>query len=218
MSPRKVVSAFVVLVGLLSWPTESLGIAFNIKVVSRGQKAKALPGWPKGVMRVINHPLRSDGWSFFFSGCANDNRLFVMRIRGTEDVNALLKVLAGVKAKKIILRLDPSPGVKLFGRAGAVFSLGNQSLLDDWYKRLPQARPGVRVFGVHRYRKTPSAQPPTLTVYTGRKGFDLKKLSVPVNIEVAAPALGHYRKQYEERCVAIDEFLDRLRVRRKKMK
>lgn len=203
---------------LLAMPTAAWAVAGNDKVVSRGQKAKALPGWPKGVMKVINHPLRTDGWHPWFSECPNDHYDYVMDVRRMEDVNALLKVLAGVKAKTVVLHLDASGGAPHAGGAGAVFSLGNQPILDRWFKRLPVAEPGVRRFGVHRYRKPPTAQPPTLTVYTGWKSFDWKKLKVPLRIEVKTATAEAYRKAHEEAFETIDEFIDRHNARRRAAK
>jgi hypothetical protein len=203
---------------LLAISTPAAAISGTAKVASRGKPAQALPGWPDGVMKLINHRLRTDGWHSWFSELPNDGNYYGMDIRGMDDVNALLKLLAAVKAKRVVLNLDPAAGGSHVGGVGAVFSIGNQPILDRWFKRLPVVKPGVRRFGVNRYRKPPTAQPPTLTVYTGSKWFNWKKLIVPLKVEVTTGTTVAYRKRYEEAFETIDEFIERHNARRRAAK
>ena len=40
------------------------------------------------------------------------------------------------------------------------------------------------MFGLHRFREPPVAEPPTLTLYVRHKAVDMEKLIVPGNVEV----------------------------------
>jgi hypothetical protein len=200
---------------LLAAPRPVAALSGKDKVASRGKPAKALPGWPEGVMKLINHRLRTDGWNSWFSELPNDMNYYGMDVRGMDDVNALLKLLAAVKAKHVVLNFDPAAGGRHVGGAGGVFAIGNQPILDRWFKQLPVVAPGVRRFGLHRHRKPPTAQPPTLTVYTGSKWFDWKKLKVPLKVEVTTATAAAYRERYEEQFETIDKFIERHNARRR---
>ena len=63
-----------------------------------------------------------------------------------------LQTLAALHAR----RPDMVIGFEMFPRRV-------QPVLDRWYGHLREVEPGVRAFGVHRYRASPTAQPPTLT-------------------------------------------------------
>jgi hypothetical protein len=186
---------------------QALALSGEDKVVARGQTAKALPGWPQGVLEFINDPLRVNGWHPWFSECPNDGYYYSMEVRQPQDVNHLIKLLAAIKANKVELNLDPANGARHADGVGAIFALGNQAIMDRWFKTLPEIEPGIRQFGVHRYREPPAAQPPTLTIYVGHKAVDLKKLRIPVNIEVTAPTAKSYREEHAEAIKAIDEFI-----------
>lgn len=203
---------------LLAAPRPAAAISGTHKVAFRGKPVTALPGWPEGVMKLINHRLRTDGWHPWFSELPNDMNYYGMDVRGMDDVNALLKLLAGVKAKRVVLNFDPAAGGRHVGGAGGVFTIGNQPIVDRWFKHLPVVKPGVRRFGVNRYRKPPTAGPPTLTVYTGSKWFDWKKLTVPLKVEVTTATAAAYRERYEERFETIDEFIERHNARRRAAK
>jgi hypothetical protein len=187
---------------------QALAVSGEDKVVARGQMAKALPGWPQGVLKVINDPLRVNGWHPWFSECPNDGYYYSMDVRQPQDVNHLITLLAAIKAGKLELNLDPAEGAPHADAVGAIFGLGNQVIVDSWFKTLPEIEPGFRQFGVHRYHEPPPAQPPTLTIYVGHKAVDLKKLRIPANIEVTAPTAKSYREEHADVIKVIDEFID----------
>ena len=168
---------------------------------------KRLEGWPEGVMKVINHPFRTKGWHHFFSECPNDAYYFGLDLETPADLHRLLKVFSTIKADKLILALDPNDGGHHVEGAAAVFSLGNQPIIDQWYKHLKIDKDGKRVFGVNRYTEPPTAQPPTLTIYTGHRAVDLDKLRLPEHLLVRASIAKVYREKFPDRVKAIEAFI-----------
>ena len=100
----------VFLVSILPLLSHAIASSWTNPVVARGQKAEGIPSWPKGVLRLINDPLRTGGWNPGFSECPNDGYYFGMDVRQPEDVNHLIKVLAAIEAKTLRLNLDPAEG------------------------------------------------------------------------------------------------------------
>ena len=94
MKTKLVMAAAVFLSSVVATRSESHAESGKDRVVARGQLAKALPGWPQGVLELINHPVRVNGWHPWFSECANDGCYYEMDVRGPEDVNHLIKILA----------------------------------------------------------------------------------------------------------------------------
>ncbi|MHC4405125.1 MAG: hypothetical protein ACYTG0_36220 [Planctomycetota bacterium] len=208
MINTKRVTAVVVLLSIaLLVPPHAAAISGKSKVVSKGQKAKAMAGWPKGVLALVNDPLRTNGWHPWFSECPNDRYYYAMEVRRPEDVNHLVGILAAIKAEAVQLRLDPAKGASHADGVGAVFTLGNQLIINGWYLRLPEVAPGIRQFGLHRYHKPPTAQPPTLTLYIGHKAVDLKRLTIPTRVDVAAPNAESYRAKHSDAFEAVDAFV-----------
>jgi hypothetical protein len=165
------------------------------QVAWSGQPVAGVAGWPEGTLALINDPLRTDGWNPWFSECSNDVNFYAYKIHDTDDVNRLLKSLAGIKTTQATLRLNPGKQAAALGfstvlpktnQTAAVFSVGNQRLLDEWYRRLPVVKPGVRMFGVNQYTNTPVAAPPALMIYVGHKTIDLQKLQIPDTVTVVA--------------------------------
>ena len=148
MKTKLVIVAAVVLWSAVVVPSQALAISGRDRVVARGQMAKALPGWPQGVLALINHPTRVNGWHPWFSECPNDRYYYELDVRRPEDMNRLLEALAAVKAETVQLRLDPADGAPHADGVGAVFALGNQPILDRWFTTLTEVEPGVRQFGV----------------------------------------------------------------------
>jgi len=208
MQAKRLTVAAVLLSITVLGPSHASAASGTFEVVTREREAKAVPGWPKGVLKLINDPLRTSGWYSWFSECANDGYYYGMDVRRPEDVNRLIKILAAIEAKTIELRLDPAEGAPHANGVGAIFALGNQSIVNRWFLTLREVKPGIRQFGVHEYRKPPTAQPPTLTLYVGHRAIDLKKLTIPANVEVTAPNAKSYRKKHKDAFIAIDEFIE----------
>lgn len=151
-------------------------------------------GWPAGVRDLANHPLRRQGWDFFFSELPNDRLVFGYRVEQTEDAHRLLQSLAAVQDPRAQVHLSPEREFRWDQPAGeaygASFSLGSQKLLNEWWRRLPGGK-----FGVHHYPEPPQAAPPTLILYLGREHVDLEKLRIPERLAVTALVTEEQRKQ-----------------------
>ena len=151
-------------------------------------------GWPEGVLAIINDPARRNGWQPWFSEWPNDIIHFEMAPAEMDQLNALIQRLAEVRApvRRVVLSPAAEPSGLGFvtqlepGNAvPAVFALGSQPVIDQWYDRLPEDKR----FGVHQFEEAPTAMPPTLTVYVGHDMVDLEKLRVPLVLEVAVVEL-----------------------------
>ena len=215
MKLRLLTVVVLFLSGGLLLPSRALGIAGKDRVAAKGQEARAIPGWPEGVLELINDPVRANGWHSWFSECPNDKYYYEMDVRRPEEVNRLIGILASIRAEAVQVRLDPAEGAAHAGGVGAIFSLGNQSIMNRWFQRLPEVEPGIRQFGVHRYRKPPAVLPPTLTLYVGHKAVDLEKLTIPPNVDVAAPNAASYRAKQKDAFQAIDAFIERHKTNQK---
>jgi len=202
---------------LAASPGAAFGIAGKDKVATPGRPVQAEAGWPEGVLNVVNDATRTAGWRPWFSECPNDATYYAMRVGGIDDLNRLTNLMAAVQAKGVRVRLDPARTASHGDLAAAVFSLGNQTLLDAWFAQLREVEPGVRGFGVHRYRRPPAALPPTLTFYAGHPAVDLTRLDVPAGVEVCAAVPEAYRAEHPGDPVvkAIDAFVIRHRAKRK---
>jgi hypothetical protein len=138
------------------------------------------------------------------------------KIHDAGDVNHLLKSLAGIKTTNATLRLNPGKQATALGfstvlaktnQTAAVFSVGNQSLLHEWYQRLPEIKPGVRRFGVTEFTNAPDSLPPTLTLYVGHQAIDLQKLQIPDTVMVVADVKAA-EKGTEATVKAIEAFMN----------
>src|SRR5262249_10222965 len=112
--------------------------------------------WPEGVLELVNHPLRTDGWHPWFTELPNDVDSFDIEIRYPRDVDHLVQKLAAIKAPSLQLELRRTKakgtGARASGRPiGAEFRIGNQALVNHWFGNLPVDEKGVRVFGMHRF-------------------------------------------------------------------
>jgi hypothetical protein len=195
-------------------PRMACGIAGTDHVASPGQpvdeQVAESYGWPDGTLDLVNDPLRRNGWLPWFSGCPNDVQYFEFEVLNSDDVNRLIRLLAKVKrspgpvnyqAFRPLIRLSVDSemqpvgagGVpKLGNNVGAVFSIGSQNRLNEWFKQLPGGK-----FGVHQYEHPPEAVPPTLTLYVRHPAIDLAKLRIPAAVEV--------RPQYELSAKAVEQ-------------
>jgi len=190
-------------------------ISSTDQAASPGKPVRAEPGWPEGVLDLVNDPLRTDGWNPWFSEWPNDVNHYAFEVANTDEVNRLIEKLTAIKAKRLVVALNPTMEARGLGfttvlpegnGAGVVFSIGNQKRMDEWYQRLPEIEPGVRKFGVQRYGEVPVARSPTLTLYVGHEAVDLNKLKIPGSVEVISDAVPA-GKAPEETVKAIEQFL-----------
>lgn len=180
--------------------------------------------WPEGSVELVNDPLRANGWHPWFSELPNDTIYFEMNVRDARDVQHLIDQMKKVKTLKRRIALHPgreanivsyTKFVKAGNEIGAVFQIGSQARLDQWYEHLAEVRPGVKVFGVHEYEKAPEAQPPTLILYVQHPTIDLDKLEIPTTIQVTTDIDLHFRKDDANRelIARLEQFAARHRAR-----
>src|SRR6476620_11318347 len=84
---------------LLSVPSFVWAIAGFSPVASEGQKVEENLQWPAKMIDVVNDPARTVGWNSWFSECPNDVNHYAFVAKSTDDLNRVLKKLAGVDAK-----------------------------------------------------------------------------------------------------------------------
>ncbi|MEP6664556.1 MAG: hypothetical protein ABJC04_12925 [Verrucomicrobiota bacterium] len=195
-----------------------MAISSTSEVAREGQAVPTDPDWPKGVVELVNDPLRTDGWNPWFSEWPNDVYHYGMRVRNAEDINHLITKLAAIKTTNAQVCLRPEKEVGSLGfitviekgnGLAATFSFGNQKRINQWFEHLPEIEPGVKKFGVHRLTKPPEALPPTLTLYVGHAAVDLKKIQIPEKIKVISEISDSDRKvQLDDPTIkAIDKFV-----------
>src|SRR5262245_6731167 len=102
--------AILFLASLLFIPANSLAISGTTHFVGKKQQAAMIPGWPEGALKLINDPLRADGWHPWFSECPNDRYYFGLEVHTPADINHLVEILAAIKAEKVELHLMPGEG------------------------------------------------------------------------------------------------------------
>ena len=177
-------------------PRPVLGMAGVDKCASPGTPVDARTaqhhGWPAGVRELLNSPLRGDGWHPWFSECPNDLTYYEFDVETPEDVEAVLGLLDGVDSAGVRVVLAPGEGrshgslVPSTNTPPVVFSIGSQTIIDEWFRRLSVDATGARVFGVHSYSQPPSAAPPTLTLHVGSDAVNLSRLPIPARFELVA--------------------------------
>jgi len=177
----------------------------NVIVAKEG---KAVPkelaeqrGWPEGTLALVNHRLRTVGWHYTFNTDPMDRTYFAYRARTPADVqeNDVQEILDAFVPLKGSILLDPQSkppanGVTLRDVSEdegvfAVFSVGSQVLLDQWYGSLPKQPDGTRKVGKREYRQPPVASPPLLTLYVGNPAVKLEELKLPGGVQVVAANL-----------------------------
>src|SRR5690606_15488066 len=167
---------------------EVLGVSGTTQVAWSGKPVEGVPGWPSGVLELVNDPLRTDGWNPWFSEWPNDVNWYEFKVRDTTEINHLIKKLAAISHDKISVRLNPAKAARALAfttvlpeknKTAVVFCIGNQQRLDAWYQRLETSESGARKFGVSTYRHVPEATPPTLTIYVGHEAVDVDRLEIP---------------------------------------
>lgn len=210
--------------GALVWVAPyCYGWAGSRQIAWPDRPVTARTSWPRGVLELVNDPLRTEGWNPFFSDCANDVDYYVMKVQASGEANRLIKQLAAIEAERAQIRLNPGKEpiiefttVSKAARGPVVFSLGDQGIIDRWFERLPEAEPGVRKWGVHRFPKPLVARSPTLTFYVGHEAIDLKTLVIPTSVEVVADiaASDRAKRKDDPSLKAIDDFAARHRAAR----
>lgn len=227
MSARPAI-LFVILTLALTLPPRAWSAAGTDHVARPGERISpevaAQYEWPEGALDLVNDPLRANGWHPWFSECPNDVLYFEMDVRNGKDVQHLIDQMKKVKTLKRQILLNPhceagslafASRLKEGSGIGAVFQVGSQSRLDQWYEHLTEIRPGVKVFGVHEYQKVAEAQPPTLVLYVQHPAVDLDKLQIPTTVQVSTDIDLHFRKDEANRDLIqrLEEFATRHKAR-----
>ena len=207
---------------LLAFASSLLAMSGTTQVAWPGKPVMAVPDWPAGTEAFLNDPRRTEGWNPWFTEWPNDVNHYCFRLQSSNDVNEVLAKLGAIKSPgaTILLSAEAEPRGLGFStvlpasnRIAAVFAIGSQRQIDEWYQRLPEGTPGVRKFGVHTFHEAPKATPPTLTLYVAHPAVVLDALRIPANIQVRATKLARDDADPERRkCAAlIDEFVARTR-------
>ena len=123
-----------------------------------------------------------------FSEWSNDVSHYAFDITETADLNRLIEKLASIKSELRQIRLSPTAEPRGLGwvtslpegnKIAALFSIGDQEQVNQWYRGFPGAK-----FGVMTFTDVPVAVPPTLTIYVANEKVDLDKLEIPNGVEV----------------------------------
>lgn len=158
-------------------------------VASKGRAAYVSPGWAEGVGDLVNDESRTEGWNPWFTSWPNDVNQYAFEIQSTDDLNRLIAKLAAIKTDLRQIRLSYLKEPKGLGWTTRVpegngipviFSIGNQSRIDQWYEQLRQP------FGTMEFTAAPVAVPPTLTIFVQNEAVTLKDLNIPEGIDVSA--------------------------------
>jgi hypothetical protein len=146
-------------------------------------------GWPKGTLELVNTPLRQDAWHPFFSECPNDRYYFGFKPRTIREMNEIMELLARVDPKCAVILSPERVGQGEEKGMTAVFSLGSQKIMDQWFLRLPDGK-----FGVHKFEAAPKVPAPQMTLHVGALAAELSGLRVPPDMILGAGISADYRK------------------------
>lgn len=185
--------------------------------------------WPEGTLELANDPLRGDAWHPWFSECPNDVLYFEMSVQRNEDVRQLIDRMRKVKSlrRQVVLhpgsQAEPIPLTKrrlTDAGIGAVFQIGSQTRINQWFEHLAEIRPGVKGFGRIEYEKPPEARPPTLVLYVQHPAVNLDALQVPATIQVTSEIDQSFRMDEANRKLIdrIDRFVARHKSRQEAAK
>lgn len=177
------------LVTTLSVIDDALAAGGTSIVATKGQPAHVSPNWPEGADKLVNDASRTSGWNSWFSEWPNDVNQYAFEIKSTDDLNRLIERLAAIKSDLRHIRLshlnEPN-GLAWVTRVpegngiAVIFSIGDQSRIDEWFKRVRKP------FGVMEFTATPEAVPPTLTIFVQNEVVNLDELKIPEGIDVFA--------------------------------
>jgi hypothetical protein len=160
-----------------------------VQIAWPGSPVAESPGWPAGVADLVNDPTRTSGWNSWFSEWPNDVNQYGFEIAKTDDLNRLIGKLAAIKSGARQIRLSYLEEPRSLGwvtrlpednKVTVIFSIGNQSQIDQWYKRVRKP------FGRMEFVAAPVAVPPTLTIFVQNDWVDLDALQIPQGIAVEA--------------------------------
>lgn len=214
---RFVLTALMLLTFLL--PALVRAAAGTDRVAEPGQPVEKNDAWLEGLVELLNDPARTFGWHHWFTECPNDVNYYEFVLRNAADVDRLIDKLARIKAPKIQVLLDAdgcrrshqeiNPDKPPENEPAAELAIGNQKILDRWYGGLHKAEDGTRVFGVHKIAERPTALGPTLTLCVENDAVDLKKLRIPLHVEVARATSHAFRERSKDdhTIQAIDRYL-----------
>ncbi len=190
-----IINSAVLLVLTIEIGSLSAG-GWSSKIASTGKDVIEMGHWPKGTLDVLNDRTRADGWHDGFSEWPNDVVHYCFTVKETAELNQLLVKFGKIKSLELDIRLCPMKETRGLGwvtrlKEGngtvAVFSIGHQEQIKQWYERLgPEKK-----FGQIEFAKMPEAVPPTMTIYVEHPAVVLDKLKIPVrcNIELGRPPL-----------------------------
>src|SRR5687768_9742220 len=188
--------------------SQVFAISGTMIVASKGQRANVPASWPEGAGAIVNDPARTTGCNSWFSEWPNDVNQYAFDIKGSDDLNRLIEKLAAVKADVRQVRLsylrEPSglgwvTQVPKGNGIAVIFSIGDQSRIDEWYKTVRKP------FGVMEFTAAPVAVPPTLTIFVQNKAVNLDKLKIPEGITVTSgyvPTVFHRSNTKQEAAAA----------------
>lgn len=166
-------------------------------VATQGSPATVSPGWPAGVGELVNDAARTDGWNSWFTEWPNDVNQYGFVIATNDDLNRLIQKLASIKSDVRQIRLSHLKEPQALGwvtrlpadnKIAVVFSIGDQSRIDEWYKHVRKP------FGQIKFLAVPVAVPPTLTIFVQNDAVNLDALHIPKGIELTSgyvPAVFH---------------------------
>lgn len=184
-------------VASLAAPAVLLGGGGTSIVAVKGHPVDVSDGWPAGVGELLNDPARTSGWNPWFTEWPNDLNHYAFDVGSVEDLNRLVEKLASIDSEVRQIRLSYLNEPKGLGwvtrlpegnNIPVIFSIGDQSLIDEWYERVRKP------FGRMEFIATPIAVPPTLTIFVRNDSVDLHGLKVPEGIMVESgyvPAVFH---------------------------
>ena len=172
---------------------DAQGAGGSSRIARVGEHLTPQPHWPFGVAELLNDPYRSEGWESWFSDWPNDVTHFTFALETPDDLNAVLQLFGAIASEELTVRLAPLEEPTHFGWVGrfpagnniaAMFSIGNQQQIDQWYAQLRGGK-----LGLMEFEKAPVAVPPTLTIFVRNKAVDLDRLVIPKHIRVIAGPL-----------------------------
>ena len=142
--------------------------------------------WPAGALTLVNDPARTGYTQAVWSDGPNHWTSYLMKVENPEDVQRLVNLLADIRVTRTVIRLSAVEveDSDQWDVTAADVSIGSNRLLREWYERLPEVEPGVKKFGVNRYTEQPGDLPVYLTLLVRHKAVKLRKLDVPLRVEV----------------------------------
>jgi hypothetical protein len=200
----------------------AFGVSGTLTVASKGipigDKTASMYDWPTGVLDLVNDSRRTGGWNPWFSEMPNDVNHYGFELETEADAASIMEKFNEIVSNAVEVVLKPEKEARSFGfttrlregnNTAAVFSIGWQKRVREWYARLPDAEPGIREFGVHRYTECPTASPPTMTLYVGHSAINLDTLKIPARVKVRVQIRDWYRDEHKGDPVieAIDTFV-----------